>query len=281
MTIDRALRYLGIGSAQIEPVEMRVDPLRDALAAGSGPTIVCAEAGNVNTGSFDPLEEVADAVAGTAAWLHIDGAFGLWAAASPRFRHLVAGAERADSWATDAHKWLNVPYDCGIAFCAHPVSHRAAMAVRASYLEQVDAETRARRDGLEPRVLAPRPRVPDLRRDPSARTAKGSRRWSSAAATTPPASPSCSAAEPGVEILNDVVLNQVLVRFGDDDELTRATIAAVQEDGTCWLSGTVWQGKAAMRISVSNWRTTERRRRALGGAILAAAAAVAGRVTAT
>ena len=141
VTIDRALRYLGIGSAQIEPVEMRVDPLREALASGSGPTIVCAEAGNVNTGWFDPLEEIADAVAGTGAWLHVDGAFGLWAAASPRFRHLVAGAERADSWATDAHKWLNVPYDCGIAFCAHPVSHRAAMAVSASYLEQADAGT--------------------------------------------------------------------------------------------------------------------------------------------
>ena len=144
MTIDRALRYLGIGSAQIEAVRggMRVDAApRRARGRLPAPTIVCAEAGNVNTGSFDPLDEVADAVAGTGAWLHVDGAFGLWAAASPRFRHLVAGAERADSWATDAHKWLNVPYDSGIAFCAHPASHRAAMAVRASYLEQADADT--------------------------------------------------------------------------------------------------------------------------------------------
>ena len=126
---------------------MRVELLPDALAAGDGPTIVCAQVGNVNTGSCDDVTAIADAVEGTDAWLHVDGAFGLWAAASPRLRHLVAGVERADSWATDAHKWLNVPYDSGIAFCADPEAHRAAMSVRASYLEQADAD--AARDQMD------------------------------------------------------------------------------------------------------------------------------------
>ena len=271
VTIDRALRYLGVGSAQIETVEMRADALRDALAAGSGPTIVCAEAGNVNTGSFDPLDEVADAVAGTGAWLHVDGAFGLWAAASPRFRHLIAGAERADSWATDAHKWLNVPYDCGIAFCAHPVSHRAAMSVRASYLEQVDADTA--RDAMDWN-----PEFSRRARGFPIYAAIRSLGRSGIAAMVERCCDHATrfaellGAEPGVEILNEVVLNQVLVRFGDDDEVTRATIASVQEDGTCWLSGTVWQGKAAMRISVCNWRTTTDDVERSAAAILAAAA---------
>ena len=274
VTVDRALRYLGIGSAQIEVVEMRGDALRAALAGSSQPTIVSAEAGNVNTGSFDPLDEVADAVAGTGAWLHIDGAFGLWAAASPRFRHLVAGAERADSWATDAHKWLNVPYDCGIAFCAHPASHRAAMSVHASYLEHAEAETA--RDPMDwnpefsrrARGFPVYAAIRTLGRDGIAalveRCCDHATRFAE-----------LLGADSGVEILNDVVLNQVLVRFVDDDEATRATIAAVQDDGTCWLSGTVWQGKAAMRISVSNWQTTAGDVERSARAILKAAAAVA------
>jgi glutamate/tyrosine decarboxylase-like PLP-dependent enzyme len=275
VTVDRALRYLGIGSAQIEAVEMRVDALREALAASSGPTIVCAEAGNVNTGSFDPLDEIADAVAGTGAWLHVDGAFGLWAAASPRFRHLVAGAERADSWATDAHKWLNVPYDSGIAFCAHPASHRAAMSVRASYLEQVDAETA--RDAMDWNPEFSR----RARGFPIYAAIKALGQEGIAALVERCCDHATRFAEllgsdPGVKILNDVVLNQVLVRFGDDDEATRATIAAVQDDGTCWLSGTVWQGRAAMRISVSNWRTTKDDVERSAAAILEAAAAVSG-----
>jgi glutamate/tyrosine decarboxylase-like PLP-dependent enzyme len=275
VTVDRALRYLGIGSAQIEAVEMRGDALRDALAASSGPTIVCAEAGNVNTGSFDPLDEIADAVAGTGAWLHVDGAFGLWAAASPRFRHLVAGVERADSWATDAHKWLNVPYDSGIAFCAHPASHRAAMSVRASYLEQVDAETA--RDAMDWNPEFSR----RARGFPIYAAIKALGQEGIAALVERCCDHATRFAEllgsdPGVEILNDVVLNQVLVRFGDDDEATRATIAAVQDDGTCWLSGTVWQGTAAMRISVSNWRTTKDDVERSAAAILEAAAAVSG-----
>ena len=175
VTIDRALRYLGIGARQIEPLaadgqgRMRPEALRQALHAGSGPTIVCAQAGDVNSGCFDPLVEIGDAVEGTDAWLHVDGAFGLWASASPRLRHLTAGAERADSWATDGHKWLNVPYDSGIAFCAHPGSHRAAMSVSASYLEQTDPDAARDRAGLDAGVLPPRPRLPDLRRDPRAR----------------------------------------------------------------------------------------------------------------
>ena len=222
VTVDRALRYLGIGSAQIESLaadgegRMDVDELRRALAAGKGPTIVSAQAGDVNTGSFDPLQEIADVVDGTGAWLHVDGAFGLWAAASPRFRHLVAGAERADSWATDAHKWLNVPYDSGLAFCAHPAAHRAAMSVRAGYLERGRRARRPRPDGLEPRVLAGRVASRSTRR--SERSGKpASPPWWNAAATARPALPSCSAPNRASKILSEVVLNQVLVRFGDDD----------------------------------------------------------------
>jgi glutamate/tyrosine decarboxylase-like PLP-dependent enzyme len=281
VTVDRALRYLGIGSSQIEAIpadgqgRMDTAPLRAALADAHGPTIVCAQAGNVNTGSFDPLLEIADAVEGTGAWLHVDGAFGLWAAVSPRFRHLVAGVERADSWATDAHKWLNVPYDSGMAFCAHPDSHRAAMAVRASYLEQADGD--AARDQMD--------WVPEFSRRARGFPIYAAIRALGREGIAAMVERCCDhagrfaerlAAEPGVEILNEVVLNQVLVRFGDDDAVTRATIAAVQEDGTCWLSGTVWQGKAAMRISVSSWRTTTEDVDRSVGAILEAAAAVAG-----
>jgi len=282
VTIDRALRYLGFGARQIEALaadeqgRLRPDALRAALADASGPTIVCAQAGDVNSGCFDPLDEIADVVAGSGAWLHLDGAFGLWASASPRLRHLTAGAERADSWTIDGHKWLNVPYDSGIAFCAHPEAHRAAMSVQASYLEQTD---------------------PDQARDPIDWTPEFSRRargFPIYAAIRALGSEGiaelvqrCSrhaahfaerlGAEPGVEVLNDVVLNQVLVRFGDDDALTQATVKGVQEDGTCWLSGTVWRGQAAMRISVCNWRTTDDDVERSAAAILEAAA-VAGSV---
>jgi glutamate/tyrosine decarboxylase-like PLP-dependent enzyme len=284
VTVDRALRYLGIGSSQVEAIpadgqgRMRVDLLPAALAAGDAPTIVCVQLGNVNTGSCDDVTAVADAVEGTDAWLHVDGAFGLWAAASPRLRQLVAGVERADSWATDAHKWLNVPYDSGIAFCADPEAHRAAMSVQASYLEQVEPD--AARDPMDwnpefsrrargfPIYAAMRA----LGRDGIISLVERSCEHASRFARV-------LGAEPDVEILNDVVLNQVLVRFGDDDERTRATVAAVQEEGTCWLSGTVWQGQAAMRISVSNWRTSEGDVERSAEAILAAAATTAGSIT--
>jgi glutamate/tyrosine decarboxylase-like PLP-dependent enzyme len=278
VTVDRALRYLGLGTAQIEELpadgEGRMDAaaLRRALASGGGPTIVCAQAGGVNSGAFDPLEEIAEAVDGTRAWLHVDGAFGLWAAASPRFRHLVAGSERADSWATDAHKWLNVPYDSGIAFCAHPEAHRAAMAVQASYLELVDLD--AAREPLDwnpefsrrARGFPIYAAIRSLGREGIAalveRCCDHATRFAE-----------LLGAEPGVEILNEVVLNQVLVRFGDDDALTQAAVTGVQDEGTCWLSGTVWQGRAAMRISVSNWQTTTEDVERSAAAILAAAAA--------
>jgi glutamate/tyrosine decarboxylase-like PLP-dependent enzyme len=237
---------------------MRAGALRDALAEASGPTIVCAQAGNVNTGAVDPLRAVCDAAHEADAWVHVDGAFGMWAAASPTLRHLVEGIEHADSWATDAHKWLNVPYDSGLVFCAHLGAHRAAMGSHASYL--VHSEDRERDEidwnpefSRRARGFAVYAALRSLGRSGVAdlvdRCCAHARRFADAFAQVS-----------GIEVLNDVVLNQVLVRFldpgGDHDARTRAVIRAVQEDGTCWLGGTTWQGKAAMRISVSNWSTT-------------------------
>ncbi len=261
-TIDRALRFLGLGTACIVPVNadeqgrMEPDALRVALARLEGATIVCAQLGNVNTGACDPIEPIAAAAGEAGAWLHIDGAFGLWAAASPALRHLAAGAELADSWATDAHKWLNVPYDNGIAFCAHPDAHRAAMGVRASYL--IHSDPGGPRDQLDwnpefsrrARGFPVYAAIRSLGRSGIAeiveRCCSHARRFGEALGEAV-----------AVEILNDVVLNQVLVRFGGDDDRTRTVIERVQEEGTCWLSGTTWRGQAAMRISVSNWSTTE------------------------
>jgi glutamate/tyrosine decarboxylase-like PLP-dependent enzyme len=265
VTVDRALRLLGFGTGCVTPVasdrqgRMVPSALREAIAAADGPTIVCAQAGNVNTGACDPLDEIADIASDAGAWLHIDGAFGLWAAASPAHRHLVAGAERADSWAVDAHKWLNVPYDNGIAFCAHPEAQQAAMGVRASYL--VHADPGGPRDALEwnpefsrrARAFPVYAAIRSLGRsgiaDLIGRCCAHARRFADALDAAPHA-----------EVLNDVVLNQVLVRFvseaGDHDAYTDAVIEAVQSDGTCWLSGTTWQGMRAMRISVSSQSTT-------------------------
>lgn len=264
-TVDRALRLLGIGASGITAVpadaqgRMLPGALRDALEHSDGPIIVCAQAGNVNTGSVDPLEEIADIAQAADAWLHLDGAFGLWAAASPALRHLVAGAERADSWATDAHKWLNVPYDSGIAFCAHPEAQRAAMSIRAGYLIHADPD--GPRDELDwnpefsrrARGFPVYAAIRSLGRSGVAelveRCCAHARRFGEALG-----------AVANVEVLNDVVLNQVLVRFLDDagrhDARTRAVVQAVQTDGTCWLSGTTWHGIGAMRISVSNWATS-------------------------
>jgi glutamate/tyrosine decarboxylase-like PLP-dependent enzyme len=264
-TIDRALRFLGLGTSCVVPVpadgQGRMVPaaLHEALAGLDGPTIVCAQAGNLNTGSFDPLEEIADITHEVGAWLHVDGAFGLWAAASPALRHLVAGAERADSWATDAHKWLNVPYDSGIALCAHPEAQQAAMSVRAGYL--VHAGPTGPRDQLDwnpefsrrARGFPIYAAIRSLGRTGVAelvdRCCAHARRFAEVLGATP-----------NVEVLGDVVLNQVLVRFldrtGDHDAYTRSVIEAVQNDGTCWLSGTTWGGMAAMRISVCSWATT-------------------------
>ena len=253
---------------------MRADELRAALADAAGPVIVCAQAGNVNTGAVDPVGEIADACAAAGAWLHVDGAFGLWAAASPRLRRLTEGCERADSWATDAHKWLNVPYDCGLVFCRHPNAHGEAMAVAASYLQRADGRS-------------PSDWVPE-----SSRRARGFSVWAAVrslgrSGVADLVERCCDharsfaellGAQPDVEILNDVVLNQVLVRFGDDDERTREVVRQVQADGTCWLGGTDWHGRAAMRISVSSFRTTRDDVERSAAAILDAAAAAAGSV---
>ncbi|HUK44550.1 MAG TPA: pyridoxal-dependent decarboxylase [Gaiellaceae bacterium] len=260
-TVDRALRFLGLGSGCIIPVEaddqgrMLPDALRSALADLDGPSIVCAQAGNVNTGSFDPIAQIADVTSAAGSWLHIDGAFGLWAAVSPGLAHLVAGAYRADSWALDSHKWLNVPYDNGVAFCAHPEAHSASMGVRASYL--IHADETGPRDQLDwnpefsrrARGFTVYAAIRSLGRTGIAgiveRCCAHARRFGEALGETP-----------GIEILNDVVLNQVLVRFSSDAH-TDAVIEAVQADGTCWLSGTTWHGMRAMRISVSSWATTD------------------------
>jgi glutamate/tyrosine decarboxylase-like PLP-dependent enzyme len=223
----------------------------EALPAISGPTLVCVQAGNVNTGSFDPVGEICAAAHAAGAWVHVDGAFGLWAAAAPARAHLAAGLAEADSWGTDAHKWLNVPYDSGLAFVRDPETLRAAMSVSAAYLIQGE-------------VREPSQFTPEL-----SRRARGVEIWAALRSLGRQGlaeliERNCRQAArfaeglraAGCEILNEVVLNQVLVSFGDDDT-TRRAIAALQAEGTCWCGGTVWQGRAAMRISVSSWATTD------------------------
>ena len=256
VTIDRALRLLGLGAPTVVAADdqgrLVPEALREAL--GDGPTIVCAQAGEVNTGAFDPLPEIADLAEEAGAWLHVDGAFGIWAAVSPRFRHLVAGIERADSWTTDAHKWLNVPYDSGIVLCRHPESHRAAMTIAASYLIQ-DEGARQVRDQVDwvpefsrrARGFAVYAALRSLGRRGLAelveRCCDGATRFARAIAELD-----------GVEVLNEVVLNQVLFRF-DSDERTDEVLQRVQEESRVWMSGTTWDGRKAIRLSVSNWRT--------------------------
>lgn len=271
VTVHTALQMLGLGRERVHRVaaddqgRMIPEALAAALAPLAGrPTIVCAQAGNVNTGAFDPLPEVAAIVRGHGhgTWLHVDGAFGLWAGASPALRRRTAGVEVADSWATDAHKWLNVPYDCGIVFCAHPGAHRGALTATASYLAQTEG---AERDPFE--------WAPEF-----SRRARGFAVWAALRSLgrrgVAELVERCAAharrfaerlgAAPGVEVLNEVVLNQVLVRFsppgGGDaaaaDAFTRDVVRRAQESGELWLSGTTWRGRAAMRISVSGAATT-------------------------
>jgi glutamate/tyrosine decarboxylase-like PLP-dependent enzyme len=259
VTIDRALRLLGLGAP--EPVasedqgRMDADALRSALERGDGPTIVCAQAGEVNTGAFDPFEKIADAAAAHGAWLHVDGAFGLWAAASPRLRHLVRGVDRADSWITDAHKWLNVPYDSALVLCNDTEAHRAAMTVSASYLIQDDG-ARAVRDEVD--------WVPEFSRRARGFAVYAALRSLGRNGLRELVERTCECARlfaerivslPGVELLNDVVLNQVLFRFASDEE-TEDVLRRVQESGDVWMSGTSWNGRRAIRVSVSNWQTT-------------------------
>jgi glutamate/tyrosine decarboxylase-like PLP-dependent enzyme len=261
-TMLTALQYLGLGRERVTRVatdpqgRMDADELQAVIAgAKDRPLIVCAQAGNVNTGGFDPFPALADAVAAHPnAWLHVDGAFGLWASTVPRLRHLVSGVERADSWSTDAHKWLNIGYDCGFVAVRDPEAHRASMSVAAAYLlpgggnrepwEYVlDSSRRARGFALYAGLRS-------LGRDGVTELVDRCCRLASRMAER-------IASEDGITLLNEVVLNQVLLRFGGDDDLTRAVIARVQGDGTAWLGGTTWHGMAAMRISVSGWATTE------------------------
>jgi glutamate/tyrosine decarboxylase-like PLP-dependent enzyme len=260
VTIDRALRLLGLGSACAVRVDvdsegrMRVDALGQALATIDGPVIVCAQAGEVNTGAFDSFEEIAPLCRDAGAWLHVDGAFGLWASATPKLRHLTHGIELADSWATDAHKWLNIPYDSGLAFVAHPEDHRAAMRLTADYLV---ADPNAVRDEMD--------WTPEFSRRARGFAVYAGLRSLGRSGVADLVERSCARARqfasaigrlPGCEVLNEVVLNQVLFRF-EDDAATAAMLASVQASGEAWMSGTTWGQRAAIRLSVSNWRTTE------------------------
>jgi aromatic-L-amino-acid decarboxylase len=283
-TVDVALRLLGFGTRRVFVVDademgrMRPDALRAVLAAGSGPAIVVAQAGDVNTGAFDPLAEIIEIAHEHGAWVHVDGAFGLWAAvsASPRRRALVAGMAGADSWATDGHKWLNVPYDCGIAIVADPGAHRASMSSRAAYLEHGG-----------PDEFDPADWTPEFSRRARSFAVYAALRSLGRAGVAELVDRCCDHAArfarrlgalPRVAVLNrvgdSVELNQVLVRVADDDAVTAEVTAAVVRGGAAFVSGTRWQGRTAMRISVCNWATTvedvDRTVAAVSGAVAAA-----------
>jgi glutamate/tyrosine decarboxylase-like PLP-dependent enzyme len=253
-SLFKALGVIGLGRARVVkvPVDAQGRMRANAIPPITGPAIVCVQAGNVNTGAFDPFEEIIERVRGSAAptWVHVDGAFGIWARVAPARAHFVRGIELADSWATDAHKWLNSPYDCGMAIVRNAAALRNAMSVHAHYLPS--DKTNPSDYTLE---LSRRPRGVDawaaLRSlgrsglaDLVERNCRLAKRFADAFTAA------------GLPVLNDVVLNQVLVSFGDA-ERTRRVIAEIQEDGTCWCGPTVWQGKTAMRVSVISWATTE------------------------
>lgn len=253
-TLIKSLGLLGLGRNRVVkiPVDDQGRMIAGALPEFSGPKIICAQVGNVNTGACDPVDLICDRAKKSGAWVHIDGAFGLWAVAAPTRARLVAGIEKADSWATDAHKWLNVPYDCGIAFVRNREALRAAMAITAEYLP---TETEHRNPSDYTPELSRRARgvevwavLRSLGRSGVAemieRTCRHARRFAD------------GFSKAGFDILNDVVLNQVLVSFGDPSK-TNKIIEEIQHDGTCWCGGTVWQGRTAMRISVSSWATTD------------------------
>ncbi len=261
-TVDRSLRLLGIGEKAIVVVPARPDGAMDASALRGildlepdAPTIVVAQSGNVNTGAFDDLARISDEARRVDAWLHVDGAFGLWAAASPALTHLVDGLEGADSWGCDGHKWLNVPYDSGYAFCAHPDVHATAMAYTAEYLT----------GQVVGREFGGGDFVPE-----SSRRARGFATWAALRAlgrsgVADLIDRCCRLARrlaqdvgqiPGVEVVNDVVLNQVLIRVGDTT-FTNAVERHIQQDGSVWLGGTVWRGQRLLRVAVSNCETTE------------------------
>ena len=253
-TLLKSLGMLGLGRNRVirVPVDGQGRMLAARLPALSGPTIICTQAGNVNTGAFDPIGAIVDEAAAHGAWVHVDGAFGLWAAASPRLAELCAGVEKADSWATDAHKWLNVPYDSGVAFVRDAEAQRASMAITAEYLPTQGG------------FRNPSDYTPEL-----SRRARGVDVWAALrtlgrSGVAEMIDRCCGHAQRfarelragGCDVLNEVVLNQVLVSFGDA-ATTRKVIAAVQAEGTLWFGPTVWQGQTAARISVSSWATTD------------------------
>jgi glutamate/tyrosine decarboxylase-like PLP-dependent enzyme len=266
ISVFASLQMLGLGRSRVTRVatndqgRMRADALTSSLEGLSGPIIVCAQAGNVNTGSFDPLADIAPVVHTANGWLHVDGAFGVWAAASPAMRHLTPGLEHADSIAVDGHKWLNVPYDCGLAFVRDAEAHRSSMTLEAPYYVKSPIDVRANHNFVPEASRRARcfPVYAALRslgkRGVGEMVERCSRLASRMAERL--------AVHPRVRILNDVVLNQVLVRFdpgsgGDADAFTAEVIQRVQTDGTCWLGGTTWHGMHVMRVSVANWATTE------------------------
>jgi glutamate/tyrosine decarboxylase-like PLP-dependent enzyme len=255
-SVDLALRYLGLGAPVAVAVDqegrLRPDALAEAMAGITGPSIVCLQAGNLHSGAFDPMRAAIEVARGHGAWVHVDGAFGLWAAASPRYRDHLDGLDTADSWATDAHKTLNVPYDCGIAIVARTDVLRSTFGTTTSYLVQDD---HGRTDPFD--------RVPEL-----SRRARGTTVWAALRslgrsgtvalvdrlAGTAQALATGLARIPGVEVLNEVVFTQVCLSFGSD-ERTRQVTKALIEDGTVWMSGSRWHGRDVLRISVSNWST--------------------------
>jgi glutamate/tyrosine decarboxylase-like PLP-dependent enzyme len=253
VSLLKALSLLGFGAGRVlrVPCDRQGRMQAGKLPALSSSSIVCTQAGNVNTGAIDPVRAICEAAQAQDAWVHVDGAFGLWAAAAPQRAHIADGVELAHSWATDAHKWLNVPYDCGIVLVREPALLEAAMSTSASYLAQ-GAQRHPFR--FTPEMSRRARSVPlwsalrSLGRTGIAEMIERCCRHATRFAR--------GLHDAGYAVLNDVVLNQVLVSFGDA-EVTNAVIAAIQEDGTCWCGGTVWQGQAAMRISVSSWATTD------------------------
>ena len=265
-SVYKVLAMLGLGRDRVVrvPADAQGRMRADRMPSIAGPTILCLQAGNVNSGAFDPAEDIIPEARARGAWVHVDGAFGLWVRASPRLAALARGFEAADSWATDAHKWLNVPYDCGLALVRAPEALRRAMSISGAYLM-----LGARRDAIDV--------TPD-----SSRRARALEVWAALkslgrSGLAVMIERNCDQAQwlagelakAGAEILNEVVLNQVVAAFGDD-EATRRTVAALQDSGLAWCGGTDWQGRHAMRISVSSWATTQTDMETTRDAILSA-----------
>ena len=259
VTIDLALRYLGLGTPTVVPADdqgrIRIDELKKALHSGSGPTILCLAAGEIHSGAFDPFEEAIELAHQHGAWVHVDGAFGLWALASKELRPLLKGLEKADSWTTDAHKTLNVPYDCGVAIVAHPSSLHNSFSTHAGYLAVSSSETHG----------DPYEKVPEL-----SRRARGVPVWAALASlgrdgvaalvdgmveNAKSIARDLSTIE-GCKVLNEVVFTQVTFAF-ENDARTKAVGQRLLEDSSMWISGSQWMGREVLRVSVSNWSTNE------------------------